>query len=351
MGWTGAAPEVHVDTDPSPPQDAACAGAGAMLPEDTPPANESLRDLDNDPPGLQDHTGPGPESEQLYSELNHEIPPDTEQDALPEADEECSDIDWEDEERGDRLGFGVPRNDEQGNKYVTIVDSSGIHHLPVIVCQCTQDPDTVLEDCVALGLFASSFKELSTLFTKACLEQVRLLNLAAKTTPYQYHHYLRRITNRAFPAAVPNRYRELLQMSRQYRIMLREKLAAVYMPHCPGTDQTQQDANNSDTQLSANDLTPRTSVASTDAPVPPPTSTPLIGNNNPRSGADDSFDHRAETPIDRPEIHVGMRRPGAPDSPFKLSLFCPSCPQPGVNVPVDFIKEDGVCICCGKQGR
>lgn len=185
----------------------------------TPPNHSSDNPLTGEPATNAGESSAGPSNqldntgrEDEFPDLDEDVAPEIEQHA--EGDEERSEDEWDDEDSADHIGRGVPRSDEMGNKYVTILDLSGIHHLPLLVCQCAHDSDAQVEDCVAEGLFPSSFSQISTVFTKACLEEVRLLNLAAKTTPYQYHQYLQRITNKSFPGAVPNRYCELLCMSR-----------------------------------------------------------------------------------------------------------------------------------------
>lgn len=253
---------------------------------------------------------------------------------------------WEDiaPETEDNVGGGVPLQDPQGNKYVTIVDSSGIHHLPLMLCKCDDNSDLRLHDCIAEGLFPSSFSIISTLFTRACLDNLRLLNLAAKTTPYQYHQFLRRQTNRAFPHSVPKRYNELLCASRQYRILIRENLGATYMPFREAplshpTDDTQQDGHETAQPL-------LTGMSETTGAGPLRDDTPEDAGTQPTSTTGDrSSSHVAPPP------QIGMRQVAYPNLPYKLAMFCPSCPQLGVNIPVDFITREGKCVCCRKPGR
>lgn len=111
----------------------------------------------------------------------------------------------------------VPTEDFEGNPFVTVVDVSGIHRIPLVSCSCpsnTKDKDIQLLD---LSLYPSSYDKIRTLFTFAVLDDFRLENLECKTSAYQYYQKLRRQTCAAFPHLVPNRYPELRRVSRQWR--------------------------------------------------------------------------------------------------------------------------------------
>lgn len=129
--------------------------------------------------------------------------------------------DWEDMEDtaqlpGDPLKPGIPQKDIFDNPFIVIVDSSGIHHLPIISCSCG-GPVERLTDAMAVGLLPSSFKDIRTVFTIGCLEDFRLANLECKTSAYQYYQKLRRRTNTGNPTSVPNRYAEFCRASREWR--------------------------------------------------------------------------------------------------------------------------------------
>ncbi len=110
------------------------------------------------------------------------------------------------------------RDDCLGNRFVTVIDKSGIHHLPVVKCLCPNAPEEHLQ-YLELGLFPSSYQIIKTVFTfgRAPPADFRLSNLECKTTAYQYYSKLRRLTCPAFPKMVLNRYTELRRLSRQYR--------------------------------------------------------------------------------------------------------------------------------------
>lgn len=169
--------------------------------------------------------------------------------------------------------------DAEGNPFVTIVDVSGIHHLPVIKCLC-HPPDEDDLRYIEMGLFPASYDIIKTVFTMNVLNDFRLANLECKTSAYQYYARLRRLTCPAFPKAVLDRYRELRRLSREYRNMKLWKM------HGRAHDEP---------DLSDDEMEVDEDVQ--DAPTDP-------------------------------EIARG-----------KLAIFCPTCPQPGVNIPDDWAQD------------
>lgn len=163
-----------------------------------------------------------------------------------------------------------------GNRFVTIVDVSGIHHLPVVKCSCGQQNEEHVQ-YLELGLFPASYDLIKTVFTFSVLNDFRLCNLECKTSAYQYYAKLRRLTSPAFPKLVLNRYQELRRLSRQFRNLKLWKM------HGRGHDTAEATECN------------------------------------------------AETPnLPSAEI-VPHRQP--------LALFCPTCPQPGVNLPDNWAED------------
>lgn len=195
----------------------------------------------------------------------------------PEEDED-EDIEYEDD-----AGIGPdmlphPRaTDWFGNRFVTIVDKSGIHHLPVVKCICGEPAEEHVQ-FLELGLFPSSYELIKTLFTFTVLDDFRLCNLECKTTAYQYYSKLRRLTSPAFPKLVINRYQELRRLSRQFRNLKLWKI------HGRGHEVAEAAEGNTET--------PNAPLAEPAVPYPQP-----------------------------------------------LALFCPTCPQPGVNLPNDWPED------------
>jgi len=98
-----------------------------------------------------------------------------------------------------------PVYDDDKNPFITIVDVSGIHHLPVCGCICEAADPHINIAYLEVGLFPASFERIQTVFTMDVLKDYRLANLECKTSVYQYYQKLRRLTCPAFPKAVLNR--------------------------------------------------------------------------------------------------------------------------------------------------
>jgi len=110
----------------------------------------------------------------------------------------------------------TPTLDDHDNEFLLIVDSMGLLSLPVVWCSC-QDVDPADELLLDLELLPASYGSIKTAFTFRCLHDYRLSNLECKTSAYRYYQKLRRLTNPAFPHAVPNRYNEFRRVTRQWR--------------------------------------------------------------------------------------------------------------------------------------
>lgn len=131
--------------------------------------------------------------------------------------------DWEDEDERPSKGH-VPRflprappADGAGNKMITVVHTNGFHSLPVVWCACpnhSEDQDLQLLD---LHLYPASVDRISTVFTFNLLDDHRYDYLECKSSRYQYHNKLRRLTSPLYPEGVPSRYTELGRVSRQWR--------------------------------------------------------------------------------------------------------------------------------------
>ncbi|THH26719.1 hypothetical protein EUX98_g7467 [Antrodiella citrinella] len=114
------------------------------------------------------------------------------------------------------------------NRFLTIVDITGIHYIRVKYCRC---PDTLPEhrQLLRAGLYPSTQSQPCTAFTFQLLDDCHLENLECKTAFNNYYSKLRRITSKSFPHLVPDRYRELMRISRQWVYMkLRRWSGAVY---------------------------------------------------------------------------------------------------------------------------
>ncbi|KAH9922726.1 uncharacterized protein B0H18DRAFT_1183398 [Fomitopsis serialis] len=99
---------------------------------------------------------------------------------------------------------------------ITVVDVTGVHHVRVTFCQCSK-PDSKPRQLLALGLYPASVLAPRTAFTFRVLDDFLLANKISGIAAQSYFERLRRLTSNAFPARVPDRYRELLRTSRQWR--------------------------------------------------------------------------------------------------------------------------------------
>ncbi|KAH9011266.1 hypothetical protein EDB85DRAFT_1847414, partial [Lactarius pseudohatsudake] len=108
------------------------------------------------------------------------------------------------------------RTTDSGNPLFTVVDQGGIFDMEVVFCICSE-LDNTDEQLLQAGLFPATFKQIETLFTFSVLEDFLVDNLECKTTAQQFYAKLQNMTSKMFPNNVPNRYKQLLRASRQWR--------------------------------------------------------------------------------------------------------------------------------------
>ncbi|KAH9914125.1 hypothetical protein B0H21DRAFT_782180 [Amylocystis lapponica] len=85
---------------------------------------------------------------------------------------------------------------------MVIVDTTGIHRIPM--------------QLLDMALYPASHRRVKSCFTFRVLDDFLLDNLECKTSTLNFYSKLRRTTNSTFPDQVPNRYQELLRVSRQW---------------------------------------------------------------------------------------------------------------------------------------
>ncbi|KIM63799.1 hypothetical protein SCLCIDRAFT_116668, partial [Scleroderma citrinum Foug A] len=158
--------------------------------------------------------------------------------------------DWEDVEDDDRLPH-LARLRDRG--CLTVVHTNGVHFCDIWYCTCEASEDSHVQLMMA-GLFPATTKSPRTAFSFQVLDDFIRDNVECGTTAMNYYSKLQRLTSNGFLHAVPDRYRELLRVSRAWQLLKLLKWKG--------------------------------------------------------------FDGRSEEP-----------------EPGELVLFCPACPQPGVNVP------------------
>ncbi|KAG1786720.1 uncharacterized protein HD556DRAFT_1434677 [Suillus plorans] len=99
---------------------------------------------------------------------------------------------------------------------MVIVDKSGVHRLEIRCCEC---PNAMSPDIQMFrhGFFPASFNRPKTVFTFRVLNDFLLDSLECGTSAMNYYSKLRRMTSSMFPHLVPDRYRELMRVARQWR--------------------------------------------------------------------------------------------------------------------------------------
>jgi hypothetical protein len=94
------------------------------------------------------------------------------------------------------------RTGRSGNPLMTIVDCQGVFEMEVLFCVCS-DARSKDEQVLKAGLFPATFKQIETLFTFSVLDNFLTDNLECKTNAQQYYSKLQSMTSSMFPDHVP----------------------------------------------------------------------------------------------------------------------------------------------------
>ncbi|KAG1888829.1 hypothetical protein F4604DRAFT_1915889 [Suillus subluteus] len=105
----------------------------------------------------------------------------------------------------DDLPTGVPFI-KNHKTMTTIVDKSGVHTHIIKYCTCADAPSADIQP-FQMGMFPASFD---------VLDDFLLDNLECGTSAMNYYNKLRRMTTGVFPHLVPDHYRELMRVARQW---------------------------------------------------------------------------------------------------------------------------------------
>ena len=188
-----------------------------------------------------------------------------------------SDI-WEDLKTGEE-GFGSVDDagffdDDVGDDIIVVVDTTGIFHHRVAWCGCNKDyPLQLFQE----GLFPASFNRPKTAFTFRVLDYFYVDAMECKTAAMSFYQKLQRLTDNAFPSRVKVSSRlELWQKSESEMSFLQNRYRELMRVSRQWRD--------------------------------------LLVRKR--------FGYGHETD----------KSPGNGD----LALFCPACPQPGINIPSDW---------------
>ncbi|KIM58617.1 hypothetical protein SCLCIDRAFT_127983, partial [Scleroderma citrinum Foug A] len=143
---------------------------------------------------------------------------------------------------------------------LTMVHTSGVQFCDVMYCSCDGSPDSHLQ-LMKAGLFPATTKEPRTILTFQVLDDFIRDNVKCGTSSMNYYSKLQRNTSNAFPHLVPDRYRELLQVSRIWQLLKLMKWQGVddvgvspssrdLVIFCPACPQPDVNIPNNDVDLS-----------------------------------------------------------------------------------------------------
>lgn len=99
--------------------------------------------------------------------------------------------------------FQPPKGvDGQGNPWITVVHTTGVHFLKAKFCRC---PNALARQFQLLdaGLYPATQRRPRTAFTFQVLDDFYIENLECKTPALNYYSKLRRLTSSLFPHLVP----------------------------------------------------------------------------------------------------------------------------------------------------
>ncbi|KAI6020540.1 hypothetical protein EDC04DRAFT_2869910 [Pisolithus marmoratus] len=107
---------------------------------------------------------------------------------------------------------------------MTIVHTEGIFTHQISGCNCPgSDPIQWHLELLWQRLFPASISKPKTAFTFDVLDHFLIDALECKTSAMSFYQKLKRFTNNAFPERVPDRYRELMRVSRLWRDLKHRK--------------------------------------------------------------------------------------------------------------------------------
>ena len=85
---------------------------------------------------------------------------------------------------------------------MVIVDTSGVHELPVVFCRCPNAASRHVQ-LLQMGLYPATPRRPRTAFTLRVLDDFLLTNKECKVPAMSYYSRIRRITSETFPHMVP----------------------------------------------------------------------------------------------------------------------------------------------------
>ncbi|EFI28001.1 hypothetical protein CC1G_14493 [Coprinopsis cinerea okayama7 len=115
------------------------------------------------------------------------------------------------------FSFGAKPHGRQivDDRVVIVMHTNGVHHVLFHVCGCPGHSSETRQ-FLDMRLYPASVKTVRTVATFELLDDYHMNQVECHSSTYHYFAKLRRVTNKAFPQTVPNRYRELARMGRQW---------------------------------------------------------------------------------------------------------------------------------------
>ncbi|KAG2144695.1 uncharacterized protein EDB93DRAFT_1087402, partial [Suillus bovinus] len=135
---------------------------------------------------------------------------------------EWEDLDVHIDKQGEGTGSHIASETSPPTTSLTIVHSTGVFTHNILWCHCPGSLQQYLQ-LLKAGLFPASISRPRTAFTFDALDNFLIDALECKTSASSFFQKLRRLTNNAFPDTVPDRYRELMRVSRQWRDLMNRK--------------------------------------------------------------------------------------------------------------------------------
>ncbi|KAI6037476.1 hypothetical protein EDC04DRAFT_2604711 [Pisolithus marmoratus] len=119
----------------------------------------------------------------------------------------------------------------EGHSCLTIVNVNGVHYCDVWYCNCDGAEGSQLQ-LLRAGLFPVTMRDCKTSFTFHVLDDFLQDNVECGTSAMNYYSKIQRMTSSTFPHLVPDRYRELLRVSRAWRNLKLLKWKGSYPGSC-----------------------------------------------------------------------------------------------------------------------
>ncbi|KAI6041141.1 hypothetical protein EDC04DRAFT_2601891 [Pisolithus marmoratus] len=119
----------------------------------------------------------------------------------------------------------------EGHSCLTIVNVNGVHYCNVWYCNCDGAEGSQLQ-LLRAGLFPVTMRDCRTSFTFHVLDDFLWDNVKCGTSAMNYYSKIQRMTSSTFPHLVPDRYRELLRVSRAWRNLKLLKWKGFYPGSC-----------------------------------------------------------------------------------------------------------------------